>query len=167
MRSYLISIPFLSLLVILQTAVVSRILLLDGKADLVLLAVVGWALQERVQGVWFWGVLGGIGVGMVSALPFGVLLAGYLASVGLSLLLRRRVWKVPFLAMLASAFLGTLIVALFSLVAVALQGITLPLLETFNMIILPSLLLNLLLALPMYIVVRDIARWLYPEELKV
>jgi len=167
MWTYLVAVPFLSLLVILQSAVVSRIPLLEGKADLILLAVVGWALQDRVKGVWFWVIIGGLAVGLASAMPFGVLLAGYLAAVGLSLVLKRRVWKVPFLAMIASVFLGTLIIDLFSLITVSLQGITLQLLEVFNLIVLPSLLLNLLLSVPMYIVIRDIAGWLYPEELKV
>lgn len=167
MWSYLFAVPFLSLLAVLQSAVVSRFPLLEGQADLLLLAVLGWSLQERVRGSWFWVVLAGLGAGLVSAMPFGVLLAGYMASVGLSLLLKRRVWKVPFLAMIASAFLGTLLIDLFSLVAVSLQGITLRILEVFNLIVLPSLLLNLLLAVPMYIVIRDIAGWLYPEELKV
>lgn len=132
-----------------------------------LLALLSWALQERTRGVWFWVLLGGVGVGLESALPFGVLLMGYLAAIGIALLLRRRVWKVPFLAMLASVFLGTLLVLLFSYIAISLQGIVLPALEVFNLIVLPSVLLNLLLAVPIYIVIRDIARWLYPEELKV
>jgi len=167
MWSYLVALPLLSLLVILQSAVVSRIPLLEGQADLILLAVLGWSLQERVRGVWFWVLIGGLAAGLASAMPFGVLMASYLAAVGLASVLKRRVWKVPFLAMIASVFLGTLILDLFSFVAVSLLGTTLPLFDVFNLIVLPSLLLNLLLAVPMYIVIRDIAGWLYPEELKV
>lgn len=167
MWSYLFAVPFLGLLVVIESAVVSRVPLLEGKADLILLALVGWALQDHVKGVWFWVLIGGMAVGLSSAMPFGVLLAGYIAAVWLSTLLKRRVWKIPFLAMLASVFLGTLIIDLISLITVSLQGIILPLLEVFNLIVLPSLLLNILLALPMYIIIKDIARWFFPEELKV
>ena len=167
MWSYLFAVPFLGLLVVLQSAIVSRVPLLEGKADLILLALVGWALQERVKGIWFWVLIGGLAIGLSSAMPFGVLLGGYLISVWLSLLLKRRVWRIPFLAMLASVFLGTLIIDLISLLTVSLQGIILPLWDVFNLIVLPSLLLNLLLALPMYIIIKDIARWFFPEELKV
>ena len=111
MWSYLVALPLLILLVILQSAVVSRIPLLEGQADLILLAVLGWSLQERVRGVWFWVLIGGLAAGLASALPFGVLMASYLAAVGLASVLKRRVWKAPFLAMIASVFLGTLILS--------------------------------------------------------
>lgn len=167
MWSYIVAVPFLCFLVILQSAVISRVPLLEGQADLVLLAVVGWSLQERVHGIWFWAVFGGLAAGLVTALPFGVLLIGYLLIGGLALFLKRRIWKVPFLAMIASVFLGTLILNVISFAAVSLQGSILPIMDVLNLIVLPGLLLNLLFAVPMYIVIKDIAEWLYPEELKV
>jgi len=33
-----------------------------------------------------------------------------------------------------------------------------------GLITLPSLLLNLLLAVPLYVVMRDLAHWVYPER---
>jgi rod shape-determining protein MreD len=167
MWAYLIAVPFLSFWVIFQSAVTSRIPLLEGQVDLVLLAVVSWSLQDRVRGIWFWGVFGGLVAGFVTALPFGLLLIGYLIVIGLALFLKRRVWKVSFLSMIASVFAGTLIIHFMSFVAVSLQGTPLAIVEVLNFVVLPSLLLNLLFAVPMYIVVRDIARWLYPEELKI
>lgn len=95
---------------ILQSAVFSRIPLLEGQADLVLLALVGWALQSHVKGIWFWVLTGGGLAALASAMPFGVFLAGYSLTAGLALILKRRVWKAPFLAMIASVFLGTLII---------------------------------------------------------
>jgi hypothetical protein len=167
MWSYLIAVPFLGLLMILQSAIISRIPLLGGQADLVLLALVGWALQVRVKGIWFWVLTGGGMAALTSAMPFGVFLTGYSLTAGLSLILKRRVWKAPFLAMIASVFLGTLIIDMISLITVSLQGVSLQLLEVFNLVVLPSLLLNLLLCVPMYILIKDMAGWLNPEELKV
>jgi hypothetical protein len=44
-------------------------------------------------------------------------------------------------------------------------GTPLPLLETLNLIILPSTILNLLLSIPIFALIKDFAEWLYPEEI--
>jgi Na+/phosphate symporter len=163
----LIALPILSLLLIFQSAIVSRVPLLQGTADLVLLAILGWALQKRVQTAWHWGIIGGLLVSYVSALPLGALLIGYLSAVGLTMALRQRVWQVPILAMYVATFFGTMLVHLVSLVALRLQGDPLPLMQSLNLITLPSVMLNLLLALPFYTLLGDLAGWLYPEELEM
>jgi len=163
----LISVPILGFLLILQSAVLSRIPLLGGTTDLVLLAVIGWALQKRVQTAWHWGIIGGLLVSYVSALPFGIYLLGYLMAVAMALAFRGRVWQVPILAMLITTFFGTMIVHLITLLVLRLLGDPLPLLQTLNLITLPSVLLNLLLAVPFYTLLGDLANWLYPEELEI
>ncbi len=162
-----IAVPILSVLLIIQSAVLSRMPLLNGTTDLVLLAVIAWALQKRVQTAWHWGIIAGLLVGFVSALPLGVSLAGYLLAVGLALVLRQRVWQVPILAMFVATFFGTVISHLIALVALRLTGTQMPLLESLNLITLPSVLLNLLLAIPFYALLSDLAKWLYPEELEM
>jgi rod shape-determining protein MreD len=163
----LISIPILSFLLILQSVIVSRFPLLHGTADLVLLTIIAWSLQKRVQTAWHWGIIGGLLVSIASALPFGVPLITYLIAVGLAILLRRRVWQVPILAMFVTTFFGTLIAHLIALVALRIAGTPLSLFETVNLITLPSLLLNLILAIPIYAIFSDLANSLYPEELEV
>jgi hypothetical protein len=163
----LIAFPIFAGLVILQGGVISAMPLLRGTADLILLTTVAWALQERVRAIWQWSLIGSLMVSMVSALPFGVLVAAYLLTTFLAVILRRRVWKVPVLAMLATTFIGTLVVQGASWLARWLSGTLIPLVQVFNLITLPSLLLNLLLAVPVYVVVRDLANWLYPEEIEV
>jgi len=162
-----IAIPLLGALLILQSSVVSRVPLLHGTADLVLLAIIAWALQKRVQTAWHWGIIGGLLVSFASALPLGVVLGGYLLAVSLALTLRSRVWQVPILAMLVATFLGTIIAHLITLVVLRVSGVPLPWLQALNMVILPSVLLNLLLALPFYVLLGDLARWLYPAELEM
>lgn len=161
----LIAVPIFIVLMIVQGGVVSAAPLLRGTADLILLTMLAWAIQERVETAWQWGVIGGLAVSLVSGMPFGVLLAAYLAAVGLALALRRRVWKAPMLLMLATTFLGTLVVHGASFLARLVGGARLPLLVTFELITLPSLFLNLLLAFPVFLVVSDLADWLYPEEI--
>ncbi|MBU1662716.1 MAG: hypothetical protein KKD28_14735 [Chloroflexi bacterium] len=163
----LIALPILGLLVVFQSAVVSRLPLLHGTADIVLLVVIAWALQDRVRSAWQWSILGGLFVGFVSALHFSIPVLSYMMITGLVLIVKRRVWQVPILAMFAMTFVGTLFNLTLSALAVSLGGATLPLLDTLRLIILPSLILNLLLAAPIYAMVRDLAEWVYPEEIKI
>ena len=69
--------------------------------------------------------------------------------------------------MLIATFFGTMIVHLITLIVLRLLGSSLPLLQTLNMVTLPSVLLNLLLAVPFYTLLGDLANWLYPEELEM
>lgn len=163
----LVSIPVLSLLLILQMAIVSQATLLQGKADVVLLAIIAWALQKRVQTAWMWGIIGGLMVGFVSHLPLGVWMAGYLFAVGLALIFRQRVWQAPILAMLVTTFFGTLILHLIALIFLLVIGTPLPFFQSLNLITLPSVLLNLLLAIPIYAVIHDLAKWFHPEKLEM
>ena len=163
----LIAIPILGGLMILQTSLISRFPLLRGTSDLVLLAIIAWALQKRVQTAWQWSVIGGLMFSLASALPAGVILLGYGLSTWLALGLRKQVWQVPLLAMFTTTFAGSLITHLVSYIALIISGDPLPALEAFNLITLPSILLNLILAIPIYALIGDLARWLYPEELTV
>ena len=163
----IIAAPILGALVILQSVVLSRVPLLYGTPDLVLLAVIAWALQKRVQTAWQWGIIGGLFVSYVSALPFGILLFGYLLVVGLVLAMRSRIWQVPILAMFIATFVGTLITHLLALIALRIIGNPISWLEALNMITLPSVIYNMMLALPFFVLLGDLAKWLYPEEIEI
>jgi len=161
----LLAIPLFIVLAIFQSAVVSRLPLLQGTVDLILLVVIAWALQERVRTAWQWALVAGLVVGYLSALNMVIPLIGYLLVTGVALLLRQRVWQVPILAMLAVTFLGSLIINLMTAIYLNIIGSPYPLLDTLNLIILPSTILNLILAIPIYALVKDFSEWMYPEEI--
>ena len=163
----LLAIPILGILLILQTAVFSDLMLLHGTADLVLVAVTAWALQRQVETAWQWGIIGGLLVTIASALPLGVALIAYPVVVGIAILLRQRVWQVPVLAMFVSTIIGTFVLHAISLVALRLVGSPLPILQSLELITLPSMLLNLLVAIPAFVIFSDLADWLYPQEIDV
>ncbi|HBY06288.1 MAG TPA: hypothetical protein DEH22_00280 [Chloroflexi bacterium] len=165
MLATLLAIPLFGLLVIFQSAIVSRMPLLHGTADLVLLVVIAWALQERVRSAWQWALIAGMIMAYVSALDNVIPITSYLAVTFLALLLRQRIWQAPILAMLAVTFAGSLLVNIFTALYLSIAGTALPFLDTLNLIILPSIILNLLLAIPVYALVKDLAEWLYPEEI--
>ena len=158
----LIAIPLFVLAVIVQSSIVSRIALLWGYADVILILLAAWALQERVASAWHWAFFAAILTGFVTRLPWTVVFAGYFAVVFIARSLSRRVWQAPLLAMFSVTFLGTLVMHLLSFVTLSLLGSPLPLGAVFGGITLPSLLLNMLFAIPLYAVMRDLSYWVYP-----
>jgi rod shape-determining protein MreD len=163
----LLAFPILALVVVLQTTIVSRLQLLSGSADLMLVVLASWALQEQVDTAWHWAILGGFMMAALSGLPFLATILGYLAVVGLARLVIKRVWELPIVAMFFVTFLGTLIFQLISYSALLISGEIIPANDVFSLIILPGVLLNLLIAIPINTVMRDLAFWMYPmkEEL--
>ncbi len=159
----LIAVPVILLSVILQSAVISRVYLLSGFADLPLVVLAAWALQEEVDSAWHWAVAAGLLVGFVSGISWIVPAFGYMAVVALAQIFQRRVWQAPLLAMFSITFLGTIIVSVLSLIVLRFAGVTLPIDDAFGLLTLPGILLNMLLAIPVYAVMRDLARWVYPS----
>ncbi len=163
-RGILVAIPILGLAVMLQTSIIGRINLLNGAADLVLLILAAWGLQERVRSAWVWGAAAGLLVGFVSGVPWYVYLVGYLAVVGMARLLAHRVWQAPLLAMFTVTLIGTMVLLMLTYVERSLLEVSLAFNLSFVQIILPSVLLNLLLAIPVHALIRDLANRLYPAE---
>ncbi|HEX2997144.1 MAG TPA: hypothetical protein VHP14_20145, partial [Anaerolineales bacterium] len=110
----IIALPVILFSVILQSAVVSRIYLLSGIADLPLVMLAAWALQEDVDSAWHWAAATGLLVGFVSGMPWIVPVLGYLAVVALAQIFQRRVWQAPLLAMFSITFLGTIVMSVLS-----------------------------------------------------
>jgi len=150
---------------ILQVTLAARITLLQAPADLVLLFLVAWNMQENVKPEWRWALLGGLILGLSSALPLWVVLSQY-ALVGLmTVYLRQRIWQIPILTLLTATMLGTLIVDLISMVYLWLATSPFNLMEAVNFIIIPRVVFNMLLALPAYALISEISKLILPEEI--
>jgi hypothetical protein len=159
----LIALPVILLAVILQTSIVSRVYLLSGIADLPLVMLAAWALQDEVESAWHWATATGLLVGFVSAIPLVAPVLGYFAVVGIAQILQGRVWQAPLLAMFSVTFFGTVIASIISFAILRLSDVSLPIGDVLGVLILPSVLLNMLLAIPVYAIMRDLARWVYPS----
>ena len=159
----LVAVPVILLTVILQSAVFSRVYLLSGIADLPMVMLAAWALQEEVDSAWQWAAATGLLVGFISGISWIVPFLGYITVVVMARIFQRRVWQAPLLAMFSITFLGTIIVSIFSIVALSFSGVQLPISDVLGLLTLPSVLLNMLIAIPVYAVMRDLARWAYPS----
>ncbi len=158
----LIAAPVILLSVILQSAMISRMYLLSGIADLPLVILAAWALQQDVDSAWHWAIAMGLMVGFVSGLPWFVPVLAYAAIVTMAQVLQKRVWQAPLLAMFSVTFLGTVIINLLTFAVLRFSGVRMPVEDVLGLLILPGVLLNMLLAIPVYAVMRDLARWVYP-----
>lgn len=160
----LIAFPLLLLAIILQSSVVSQIKLISGYADLMLIILAAWALQDHVTSAWHWAAIACIFTGFVSNMPWLVLILGYFAIVYMAQVLQKRVWQAPLLAMFSVTFAGTIVMHLISFIILRLSGTPFAFDDVIGLITLPSLLLNMLFAIPVYTFIRDLARWVYTFE---
>ena len=160
----LIAFPVILVAIILQTTIVSRLTLINGTADLVLLVVVAWSLQDRARNAWVWAVFAGALISYISALPFLAPLISYLVIVVIARMFHNRVWQSPILGMFVITFVATLVQNLVSYLALLFGGMSISFNEAAGIVTMPSLILNLLLALPVYLMINDLAHWVYPEE---
>ena len=158
----LVALPVILLTVILQSAVISRVYLLSGIADLPLVMLAAWALQDGVDSAWHWAIATGLMIGFISGISWVVPVAGYIAVVVMAYLFQRRFWQAPLLAMFTITFLGTILVSFLSIGVLRFSGVELPMSDVLGLVMLPGVLLNMLLAIPVYAVMRDLARWVYP-----
>ena len=154
----------LGISLILQTTIISQIHLLSGNADLVMLSVLSWSLFDQVEITWEWAIIAGVLVGTVSALPFWAPVLSYILIALLVQFIKQRVWQIPILELFTAIFFSTLIYHAVSFLAVTLAGTQLSLTEVFNLITLPSLILNLLGAIPVNGLSSEIALWFFPDD---
>jgi rod shape-determining protein MreD len=165
--AYIIGIPVLVVATMLQLAIFSQLTLLSGTSDIILLVLIAWALHERSRNVWFWALLGGGLISIISATPGGAPLIIYLVIVGAIRLVYRRILEFPVLGMLIATILGTFFEHIVEVMVLFIAGTQLPFSQTLVLVTLPSVLLNLFLALPVYALVNDLSRWVYPVEVQI
>lgn len=149
---------------LLQVTLVTRIELLQGNADLVLLTLLSWSLVEGTKPDWRWGIPAGLMLGFASALPDWVLLGGYVAAAGIAQVLHKRIWQVTLLTLVTATLLGTLTIHAITLGYFWLSTNPLGLAEALNQVTLPSMILNLILVFPVYAFVGEFSKLLTPSE---
>ena len=131
-----------------------------------LVALVAWALQERVKNAWVWTLIGGVMISFLSALPMYTPLIGYLIITGIARLLQRRVWQTPLLVMFLTTLLGTVITQGLSILVLMASQTPINVFQALQLVMLPSILLNLVLAIPIRAIMVDLAQWAYPVEIQ-
>lgn len=165
--SALIGLAYLSVGMMLQTAILSRTPLINGTVDLILIILIAWALQSGLKEweVWVWTLLGAIFLGFVSKAPWPLYVISYALIILLLRQIQKKMWKASVLLLFLGITLATLFQqSLFYGFYRFVYNVPLPLNESFLYVIVPGMVLNLLFAFPVYLVIKDTAEWLHPQE---
>ena len=164
MLANFIAIPVMLILSVLQITAVSRIVLFNGTADLVLLAVAAWGVRERGKNVFLWAFIGGLLISFTSAMPLFTPIVHYMFIALIARLFQDRLWQAPILSLIIVVFAGTLFQHIFNIVVLQLNSVNLGFIESIQKVTLPSLLLNFFFLFPIYVLISDIGKWVFPEE---
>jgi len=153
-----LALPILLMVVIAQVTVVPQIRLLGGGPDLIFLAVLAWSINARLEEGIVWSFMGGVLHDLLSAAPTGTSTFGLLIVVfGISGI-GSQVYRIGFLLLAGSVFVGTIIKQISGYFVLTLAGFSIDWLTTFGYVLIPTLIYNLVLIWPMYWVLRGIQR---------
>lgn len=162
----LTAVLLLSISMVLQNSIVTRLKMLEGSADLVLLVLVSWILLSDQKRRWQYGLVAGLLVGVSSAIPWWIPVVSYTIFVILVTFVQERIWQVPVWLLLTATFFGTILIYGVELVFRWVSGVPLDMLEVLNIVILPSVVLNMLAVLPVYGMVGEVTKRIFPKEVE-
>ncbi len=145
---YLLGLILMAILAVLQVSLVNHLRLLDGRPDLVLLAVTSWALTGRGREAMVLGFAGGLFLDAFSEIPIGVSSVALVLVAALVSYSEGRFWGIHPLMQLAAVLAASVVFYTAQLLTLVLAGHPIDLSIALSRTVLPSLFINLLLALP-------------------
>jgi hypothetical protein len=158
--------PILILLLILQMTIGRNIQLVGGSADLVLLWLVCWGLHKQGKNVWYGALFAGLLLTFASAVPWYVSFISCFFAAGVSRYFSKRFWHNPLIALFIVTFVGSLFSFLLQYAVLVFLNGNMGWSVSLTHVIIPSVFMNLILALPVYAIVHDMSRWMYPAEVE-
>ena len=160
----LVSLPIMLILSVIQTVAVSRVNLMSGSADIILLTIVSWGITEKDRSVFVWALVGGSLISYISAMPAVVIITSYLIIAGITRVIKKGLWQLPILAVLLSSIIAIITKFIIDIIALQVMGIKLTLSTSIKMTLAPNLILNLFLIFPVYLIMSDLSKWISPKE---
>lgn len=156
--------PVFILLLIIQTAILRHLPFLGGTADLLLLWLVAWGLHPKGKHVWIGAIFAGLLMGYVSAVPWYASMTSYLIVAFASRFLSKRFWQNPLIALFFITFFCAIIQNVLIIISLYVSGSAINWTAALRNVVIPTVFLDMLLALPIYAIVKDMAQWVYPSE---
>lgn len=160
----LISIPVVILLTFFQLSLSGKFMILNGFSDLLFVWMIAWIVQTKINHSWLWLIMAISVMSYVSAIPWYATAISYLILVGIASFIKGRLWQSPLLSFLLVLIIGSFIYYFAGLISLKINGSMIQFNESLNRIILPSIVMNLVFALPIYLISRDMILWLYPNK---
>jgi len=163
MRTLLIGLPLLALAAVIESAVLPDLRVLGGgSVNVVLLFTLGWTLAGDWNGGLLWGLLGGLCLDLLSGGPLGASALALVLVAFIASLAEGQLWRSHILLPLAATLLGSVLYHLTLLVILAIFGFTFDWGQALGGVLLPATLLNIVLIVPIYEILRRLRTWVYP-----
>lgn len=162
--SILLSVPILIAMLVLQTTLVSEVRLLHGSADLILVWLAVWGLTSKDRSGYLLAFFAGGLVSYVSALPWYVFPGGYVLTIAIARYVSSQLWQSPLLSMFAITLVTSILLYLISMIGLSINGTVYSFQTSLYNVIIPSIFLNLLLAIPIFAIGKDFSGWVFRNE---
>ncbi len=164
MWEIIVGLPILAAAAFVQVGFFGQIRLMNGTSDLILLCLIAWSINDRTRYSWILTIAGGLIMSYISAMPMNAYLWMYLFIWIMIRFIKMRVWQMPLVLMLFVTITSTLVISVGTLGLLFLQNANVNYFEAFRLIIVPSLVMNLLLCIPIYAFLNDVINTIYINE---
>jgi len=156
-------------MIMLQMAIFSQLKIQAGKADLILLVVIALGLQPEISKLdnYIFSIFAGVLIGFISAEPFWIVVVAYFFALIFALFLKERLPQVPILSMIFCSIVIMIFHLFFQAFYFNFLGFNINYQTSFYNLILPSLMINIIATLPIFFIVSEVRRIVFPslEEL--
>lgn len=155
---------FVLVISMLQLGIFSNIQVLSGKIDLLMLGVIAWSLQKKTEiiDIFIYSIITIFFIYLISAEPILIIILLYSLMIFIVLWSKNNIQQLPVVSMLIFTAIFTLIhLAIFGLY-LQFSGLNINAVEIFQTVILPSMLINLIAAIPIYLLTNELQHWVYP-----
>lgn len=164
MLEVIVGLPIFAIAAFLQVTIFSKIRLVNGAVNLVMLCLIVWSINSSTRYSWIMAVWSGLLMSYVSAMPLKSYMWFNLGVWGFIWLIKKRIWQMPIILTLFVTIVSTLLEALLTLALLTLQGANLDYVLSLNRVIVPSLIMNLLFIIPVYAFLNDVINTIYINE---
>lgn len=159
-----IAIPVMALLAIIESSVLSRFPILGITPQLMFVVALAWGLERGLEEGLIWAFIGGIVADLFSIAPLGISALGFMAGVGIPLLIRPVLPPRRLLVAMLLTALGTLIYLAVYFVGLRLYGFGIGLGGMVEL--LPLVVVHVVLIAPAYLLVQALLRAFKPRRVE-
>ncbi len=155
---------FVLIIAMLQLGIFSNIQILAGKIDLLMLGVIAWIIQKKTEliDIFIFTIITVFFIYLISAEPIIIILSIYTVLVFVVFWSKNNIQQLPIVSMLIFSAVFTFLHLVIFGFYLQLSGINMVAEEVFQSVILPSIFINLIAAIPVYLLVNELHRWVYP-----
>ena len=129
-----------------------------GQPSLVLLLVICWSLRSSLADGFFWALVGGIMLDLLSILPLGASSAALVLVVFVVNGVAQQLFRLRIIFLLIVTALATVFIIMYNLFALVLLGNSYDFPSVVRLILIPTMIYNLIAVLPVYAFVRLLQR---------